>query len=331
MGWRTDMIKSVASLVIGFNLFFLGVLGFMIFYSTAQSVSEIAGTEIPDLPRLASDTVVLNGTEYAVNQVTVALKCNSSVTGQSDVNRTRYLKFEGTVEQINSMLSDPVSTMWQVPFSLSVPPRYQLITWTDNGDGELGSLDKVALLDIKNPDLGTASYTVEEVATAMLVNLVEWRLYVHLYAEPSDLAGIARNTSDPVGTGWVELYPFFGRGYSLTSWEDKNDDGMLSPSDIPEFSMEARALFPGPDGQWGTPDDDHMVTLFTPEMKQFLDSLSADFDPLTEELLALTEDTEAIAGELTSLSYLLLAMAIIGVVLMLYGTYKGLKIEKEPA
>jgi len=86
------------------------------------------------------------------------------------------------------------------------------------------------------------------------------------------------------------------------------------------------------DGKWGTADDatSYMPTIFTSEMKQFMDGLSADFDPLVDELLGLTEDTKTMAEEMSLLSYLLLGMAIIGVGLMVFGAYKGFKIGKEP-
>ncbi len=327
MGWRTSMIKSVASLVIGVNLFVVGMLGFMISYSTAQSISQIAGTEIPDLPKLTDDKLVFNDTEYNVKKVTFAL----NVT-RPEEEKSRYMKFVGDVEKIDLVRAQPETTLWdEIYYSSKLNDwamgwRYQLMAWTDNGDGVFSSFDNITLADLRDPAVAQANYTVKEVATCIFVNLVEWRIFSYLYAEQPNLIDI----SDPVGTEWFGLYPHFGDSYRLSSWEDVNDDGILSPSDIPEFSMEAY-FSPGADLKQGTPDDIYMPTLFTPEMKIFLDSLSADFDPLTEELLGLTEDTKTMAEEISLLSYLLLGMAVIGVVLMLYGLYKGFKIEKEPA
>jgi hypothetical protein len=39
------------------------------------------------------------------------------------------------------------------------------------------------------------------------------------------------NITDPVGTQWHELWPFFCREYHLSSWNDTSGDGVLSPSD----------------------------------------------------------------------------------------------------
>jgi hypothetical protein len=323
MGWRTSMIKSIVSLVIGFNLFLTGILGFMIFYSTAQSVSEIAGTEFPDLPNLIDDKIVLNGAEYNVKMVTVGL----NVT-RHEADETSYIWYARGVEPLD--VTEPVSTLWVDRDNWIIGARHHLANWIDNGDGELTSSDKITLVDLVfggTPYSKSGNYTVEEVNTYISVNLVDRRIYLNLYAEPPNLI----NTSDPVDTEWFEVYPIFGRVYDLTNWEDTNHDETLSQSDLPEISMVAWSG-PGMDGKWGTADDatSYMPTIFTSEMKQFMDGLSADFDPLVDELLGLTEDTKTMAEEMSLLSYLLLGMAIIGVGLMVFGAYKGFKIGKEP-
>jgi len=317
------MIKSIVSLVIGFNLFLVGILGFMIFYSTAQSVSQIAGTELPELPRLTDDKVILNDTVYSVKKVTVGLNVTKHET-----NETSYIWFARGVEQID--MTEPTLTLWVDVGNWIIGARHHLANWMDNGDGELSFSDNITLVDLVFGGTSrskSGNYTVEEVATYIFVNLVDQRIYLHLYAKPPSLI----NTSDPVGTEWFEVYPRFGRAYDLTSWEDVNNDEILSQADLPEISMVAWSG-PGMDGKWGTADDatGYMPTIFTPEMKQFMDDLSADFDPLVDELLGLTEDTKTIAEEMSLLSYLLLGMAIIGVGLMVFGAYKGFKIGKEP-
>jgi hypothetical protein len=322
VGWRTSMIKSIVSLVIGFNLFLIGILGFMIFYSTAQTISQIAATELPELPKLTDDRVTLNDTEYSIKMVTIGLNLTKQET-----NITSYIWFAGGVERID--VTEPTLTLWVDVDNWIACARHQLTNWTDNGDGKLSSSDNITLVDLIFGGTGkskSGNYTVERVTTYIFVNLVDQRTYLHLYAETPNLV----DTSDPVGTEWFELYPRFSRVYDLASWEDVNNDEILSPADIPEISMVAWSG-PGMDGKWGTADDatGYMPTIFTPEMKQFMDGLSADFDPLVDELLGLTEDTKAMAEEMSLLSYLLLGMAIIGVVLMVFGAYKGFKIGKE--
>jgi hypothetical protein len=73
----------------------------------------------------------------------------------------------------NSMaepIADPVGTFWYQVHP-AYPPRYEVVTWDDNGNGYLDAGDYVELHALSgNDSCTTASYLVEDVATDMVTS-----------------------------------------------------------------------------------------------------------------------------------------------------------------
>jgi len=76
---------------------------------------------------------------------------------------------------------------------------------------------------------------------------------------------------DPVSTQWHELHPNFSKRYHLTSWEDTNGDGKLSPSDQIEMENETGEL-----------DNYHVkdvtVTIFISKKPENIENMYLEFE-----------------------------------------------------
>jgi len=114
-----------------------------------------------------------------------------------------YLEFTGGYDL--SILYQPICTWWH-----EIRPNFcnwfHLSSWQDNGNGYLDSCDYIDITDI---DGNVTWWHVENVATDIMLK---------------------RESFDPLGSQWWQVWPYYCIKYQLTSWED-NGDGILSPSD----------------------------------------------------------------------------------------------------
>jgi hypothetical protein len=136
---------------------------------------------------------------YHVKEVTITIV----LSPEEPPFDTMYLEFTGGYNL--GILTQPICTWWH-----EVRPTfcnwYHLSNWYDQGSGYLDECDYVELTDT---DGGLTYWHVEDVATDILLK---------------------RESFDPLGSQWHQIWPYYCQKYQLTSWED-NGDGILSPSD----------------------------------------------------------------------------------------------------
>jgi len=151
---------------------------------------------------------------------------------------------------------------------------YHLSGWFDsNGNGVLDHCDYIVLENQTDGKLGW--YHVKRVTVTILVtkkpDLIE-SMYIEFDGEIWNFL-----FNDPICTIWHEVYPDYCNWFHLSSWEDTNADGLLSPSD----QIDMTPLPAGPT-EWYHVDEVKTDILVTPIEPDFGDAP----DPLYPSLLA---------------------------------------------
>jgi hypothetical protein len=141
-----------------------------------------------------------------------------------------YMSYQGSLYPGG----DPTGTRWH-----EIHPNYchyyDLVGWTDNGDGDLTASDQI---DMVNETGWTFQYHVDQVTTT-----IHWTFKVGgdptgelAAAEPVENNLLDSPITDPIGTSWHQIYPpaDYCKEFVITSWED-NGDGIFSISDQFDF------------------------------------------------------------------------------------------------
>jgi len=154
-----------------------------------------------------------------------------TVTDVDDPANTMYLDLIDP-NPMCTLITNPVGTFWH-----EIWPNYctvwEIIGWTDNGNGYLDSCDYV---DLESSGGGaTQTCHVEAVETDIVT--------VPLPNPDADeydhnIDGYHPSMGDPTGTQWHELWPVYCQWWDLAEWRD-NGDGTLSFCDTIKFQSTA--------------------------------------------------------------------------------------------
>ncbi|MEW5994064.1 MAG: hypothetical protein AB1744_06675, partial [Candidatus Zixiibacteriota bacterium] len=153
-----------------------------------------------------------------------------TVTDPQGIGGTKYLDGLDPNPLINP-ITNPVGTWWH-----EVYPNYctvwQIINWTDNGNGFLDSCDYI---DIQEAGaVQPSNWHVEAVETDIITSPLpnpDADEYDH------NLDGYIPSDGDPTGTLWHELWPNYCRTWGVEEWHD-NGDSILSFCDTLKFRSQ---------------------------------------------------------------------------------------------
>ena len=130
----------------------------------------------------------------------------------------------------------PVCTPWLELYP-SYGRLYHCVGWEDtNGDNKLSPGDQINMVEEDTGEL--AWYHMDEGTVTIFVTKAEYfyGLYADIYGLYAEFEGgyefMDNAIKQPISTWWYEVWPNYSKRYHLTSWEDTNEDGVLSPCDL---------------------------------------------------------------------------------------------------